>query len=195
MHSSHPSRSPAGAPSQETAPRPATRTDLVSALAELGIETTTVDHSPVFTVAESEALEREIPGGHTKNLFLKDNKGKLFLVVAESHTSVDLKALARRLGAGRFSFGKADLLLEVLGVTPGSVTAFAAMNDRAGRVRVVIDERLMAHDTINCHPLDNSATTNIARDDLFRFLSAWRHEPQVCPLGPQDDTREGARSA
>ncbi len=187
MHTSQPSKSAAQAPSRERAHQPATRVQLFAALAELAIETRTVDHPPVFTVAESEVIERDIPGGHTKNLFLKDNKGKLFLVVAESHTVVDFKALAKRLCAGRFSFGKADLLMEILGVTPGSVTAFAAINDRDGRVSVVVDERLMAHDTVNCHPLENTATTNIARDDLFRFLSATGHEPRICALGPQDD--------
>lgn len=163
--------------------RPATRSDLMAFLAGLGVDTRTVDHAPVFTVAESDAIEREIEGGHTKNLFLKDSKGKLFLVVAESHTRVDLKALAARLSAGRFSFGKPDLLMEVLGVTPGSVTAFAAMNDAAGRVSVVVDDNLMRHDTVNCHPLENAATTSIARDDLFRFLSACGHEPRIAPLG------------
>lgn len=167
---------------------PATRRELMAFLARLRIETTTVDHPPVFTVAESEAIERAIPGGHTKNLFLKDNKGKLFLVVAESHTRVDLKALAGRLGAGRFSFGKPDLLMQVLGVTPGSVTAFAAMNDTAGRVTVIVDDNLMRHDSVNCHPLENAATTNIARSDLFRFLSACGHEPRVAGLGSQEGT-------
>ena len=166
--------------------KPATRGDLMAFLAGLGIDTRTVDHPPVFTVAESDAIEREIPGGHTKNLFLKDSKGRLFLVVAESHTRVDLKALSARLGAGRFSFGKPDLLMEVLGVTPGSVTAFAAMNDTAGRVSFVVDDNLMRHDSVNCHPLENDATTNIARDDLFRFLSACGHEPRIAPLGSDD---------
>lgn len=166
---------------------PITRAELMQRLSELGIRTVTVDHAPVFTVSESETLEREIPGGHTKNLFLKDNKGAMYLVVAASHTAVDLKALARRLGAGRFSFGKPDLLMEVLGVTPGSVTAFAAISDRDHRVSVVVDDRLMQHETVNCHPLDNAATTNIARDDLFRFLSACGHAPQVMPLGSSED--------
>lgn len=174
--------------SGEVGSKPATRADLMAALARLGIEAKTVDHPPVFTVAESEAVERSIPGGHTKNLFLKDAKGKLFLVVAESHTKVDLKALAARLGAGRFSFGKPDLLMEVLGVTPGSVTAFAVMNDTAERVSMVIDEKLMRFETVNCHPLENAATTNIARTDLFRFLSACKHEPRIAPLGADEES-------
>lgn len=180
-------------PIRACGPVPATRQDLFAILDRLGIRTRTVDHAPVFTVAESEALERDIPGGHTKNLFLKDNKGKLFLVVAESHTQVDLKAVSHRLGAGRFSFGKPDLLMEVLGVAPGSVTAFAVMNDVSRRVSVVIDARLMQFDTVNCHPLANAATTNIARTDLFRFLSACGHEPRVMALGAEGDRLASGR--
>ena len=162
--------------------KPATRADLFARLNALSIATKTVDHPPVYTVAESEAVELEIPGGHTKNLFLKDSKGALFLVVAESHTPVDLKAMSKRLGAGRFSFGKPELLMQVLGVTPGSVTAFALMNDTLGRVKVVIDELLMRHDVINAHPLDNAATTSIAREDLFQFISACGHTPHIAAL-------------
>ncbi len=162
---------------------PATRQDLFARLAELGISTHTVEHEPLFTVAESSKLERELPGAHTKNLFLKDDGGDLFLVVAQATTRVDLKALARTLGAGRFSFGKPELMLEVLGVPPGSVTAFAVINDVAHRVRVVIDAELMIYDSINCHPLENTATTNIARDDLLRFIRSCGHEPQITMLG------------
>lgn len=161
---------------------PATRTDLFARLAELGIETRTVDHAPVFTVAESEKLERDLPGGHTKNLFLKDAKGKLFLVTAESHSEVNLKTLHKILGCARLSFGKPELLMEVLGVAPGSVTAFALINDCARQVTFVLDERLTAFDTINCHPLENTATTNIARDDLLRFIRSCGHEPHIVGL-------------
>jgi Ala-tRNA(Pro) deacylase len=162
---------------------PATRQDLFNRLAELDIATRTVEHEPLFTVAESSRLERELPGAHTKNLFLKDEGGDLFLVVAASTTRVDLKALARTLRAGRFSFGKPELLMEALGVPPGSVTAFAAMNDPTRRVRVVIDAELMKHASVNCHPLENTATTNIARDDLLRFIRACGHEPRIAALG------------
>ncbi|MFM9942185.1 MAG: prolyl-tRNA synthetase associated domain-containing protein [Hyphomicrobiaceae bacterium] len=158
------------------------RAGLMAHLDALGIKTSTVDHEAVFTVAESDRLHRELPGGHTKNLFLKDAKDRLFLVVAEGHTLVDLKQLHKTIGAARLSFGKAELLQEVLGVTPGSVTALALVNDRAGRVSVVVDERLMAYDIINCHPLVNTATTALARDDLMRFLRATGHEPRVLPL-------------
>jgi len=167
---------------------PASRQDLFARLTELGIATRTVEHEPLFTVAESSKLERELPGAHTKNLFLKDEGGDLYLVVAHSATRVDLKALARTLGAGRFSFGKPELLMEALGVPAGSVTAFAIMNDQARRVRVVIDAELMKHDSVNCHPLENTATTNIARDDLLRFIRHYGHEPRIAVLA-------GARAA
>ena len=165
---------------------PATRDALMAHLEALGFKTQTIEHAAVFTVAESEAVERDLPGGHTKNLFLKDAKGRLFLVVAESHTAVDLKTLHKAIGAARLSFGKADLLMEVLGVPPGSVTAFAVMNDTASRVSVVVDRALMGYDTINCHPLVNTATTNIARDDLVTFLRATGHEPAVVSLAGTD---------
>lgn len=164
---------------------PATRQDALARLEELGIACRTIDHEPVFTVAESERLERDLAGGHTKNLFLKDAKGQLYLVIAHSHTNVDLKSLHKTIGSARLSFGKPDLLMEVLGVAPGSVTTLALMNDTAHRVSVVVDSLLMGYDTINCHPLENTATTNIARDDLFRFIRACGHEPRVLPLtGP-----------
>jgi Ala-tRNA(Pro) deacylase len=161
---------------------PVTRTELFARLSELGIATRTVEHPPVFTVAESEKLERDIPGGHTKNLFLKDAKDRLFLVTAESHNQIDLKSLHKVLGCARLSFGKPELLEEVLGVAPGSVTAFALINDRACRVSFVLDARLMEYDYINCHPLENTATTSVAREDLLRLIRSCGHEPRILKL-------------
>jgi Ala-tRNA(Pro) deacylase len=161
----------------------ASRQDLFARLAQLGIETRTLEHEAVFTVAESSRLERELPGAHTKNLFLKSEDGSLFLVVAVAATRVDLKGLAKTLGAGRFSFGKPELLLDALGVSPGSVTVFAVINDTSHRVGLILDAELMKYDTINCHPLENTATTNIARDDLLRFIRACGHEPKIAVLG------------
>lgn len=157
----------------------ATLEELMAYLTGLGIETTTIEHQPVFTVAESDLVNQRLPGGHTKNLFLKDAKDKLWLVVAEAHAKVDLKALKDRIGAAKLSFGKAELLAEVLGVTPGSVTALALINDTAGRVTVVLDQTLLDHDVINCHPLTNAATTALKSDDLLRFIRATGHDPQV----------------
>ena len=162
----------------------ATRPDLFAYLDKLSIPTRTVEHQPVFTVEESEKLDREMEGGHTKNLFLKDAKGRLFLVVAEARASIDMKSLHKVLDCARLSFGRPELLQEVLGIAPGSVTAFAVLNDKAGLVSVIIDETLMGFETINCHPLVNTATTNIGRDDLLRFMRATGHEPRVVALPP-----------
>lgn len=161
---------------------PLTRNELFERLSELGIQTTTLEHDATFTVAESTAIEKALPGAHTKNLFLKGDKGNIVLVVAKTSTVVNLKSLAKRLGAGRFSFGKPDLLLDLLGVTPGAVTAFAIANDTARKVAVILDSALMTHDSLNCHPLENTATTNIARDDLLRFIRSTGHEPNIMTL-------------
>jgi Ala-tRNA(Pro) deacylase len=161
---------------------PATRQDLLARLEELGIATQTLDHEAVFTVAESSLLERELPGGHTKNLFLKDKKDRLFLVVALGYAHIDLKTLHKTLGADRLSFGRPELLMEVLGVPAGSVTPFALINDKARRVTVILDADMMRHERLNYHPLQNTATTNIAREDLLRFIRACGHEPRILPV-------------
>jgi len=159
---------------------PATPADLFALLDRLGIAHATVTYPPLFTVEESRALRGVVPGGHTKNLFLRDKKGALYLVVAEEDAAIELKGLHRRLGAaGRFSFGSAEALREVLGVAPGAVTPFAVMNDKDARVAVVLDAAMMAHQTLNYHPLDNTMTTSIARDDLVKFLQATGHDPRI----------------
>jgi Ala-tRNA(Pro) deacylase len=159
---------------------PATPDDLFAFLDRLGIPHPTVTHAPLFTVEESQALRGVIPGGHTKNLFLKDKKGALYLVTALEDAEIELKSLHRLLGAsGRFSFGAAEQMREVLGIEPGAVTPFAAMNDTAQRVTVVLDQALMTHPVINCHPLRNIMTTSIARDDLVKFLKATGHRPRI----------------
>jgi Ala-tRNA(Pro) deacylase len=159
---------------------PASPADLFAFLDRLGIVHRTVNHPPVFTVGESRELRGRIPGGHSKNLFLKDKKDALFLVVASEDAAIDLKGLHRLLGAsGRFSFGSAPLLMEVLGVVPGAVTPFAAINDTEGRVNVVLEAAMMRHDIINFHPLDNAMTTTIGRDDLVRFLAATGHTARI----------------
>jgi Ala-tRNA(Pro) deacylase len=165
---------------------PATPDQLFAYLDSLGIAHATVGHAPLFTVEQSQALRGQIPGGHTKNLFLRDKKGALFLVTALEDAAIELKSLHRRLGAnGRFSFGSADLLRATLGVEPGAVTPFGTLNDTDGRVAVVLDATLMTHATINAHPLVNSLTTSIARDDLLKFLRATGHEPRILPVaGP-----------
>jgi Ala-tRNA(Pro) deacylase len=164
---------------------PASSDDLIAYLAALGVETTTVDHPPLFTVEDSRILRGDIPGGHTKNLFVKDKKGRLFLLVLGEATVVDLKRVHDKIGAqGRVSFGSAELLEEVWGVKPGAVTPFGAVNDKAGRVSVVLDEAMMRHDRLNFHPLVSTRTTGLASADLIKFLRATGHEPLVVAFGP-----------
>jgi Ala-tRNA(Pro) deacylase len=159
---------------------PATPADLFAFLDRLGIAHQTITHPPLFTVEQSRALRGQIPGGHTKNLFLKDKKDALYLVVALEDAAIDLKSLHRRLNAsGRFSFGSADLLRATLGVEPGAVTPFAAINDTERRVSVVLDAAMMTHETLNYHPLDNTMTTSIARHGLVTFLEATGHPPRI----------------
>jgi Ala-tRNA(Pro) deacylase len=165
--------------SLEKKPMPATPDDLFAFLDTLGIAHQTRRHEAAFTVEDARALRGLIPGGHTKNLFLKDKKGKLWLVVADEETPVNLKQLHKRIGSARLSFGKAELMQQVLGVTPGSVTPFALMNDTDGLVSVVLDEIMMRHDPLNFHPLENTATTTISRDDFLKFHAATGHEPQI----------------
>ncbi|HEY1360632.1 MAG TPA: prolyl-tRNA synthetase associated domain-containing protein [Xanthobacteraceae bacterium] len=165
---------------------PATPTDLFALLDRLGIAHSTVQHPPLFTVSQSQALRGTIPGAHTKNLFLRDKKGALFLVTALEEGAIELKTLHRRLGvSGRFSFGSADLLRETLGIEPGAVTPFAVMNDAGRRVQVVLDAALMRHETINCHPLVNTMTTSIGREGLLRFLEAVGHPARIEPIAAE----------
>lgn len=162
---------------------PKTKDDLLKTLDELGIAYTNHDHAPVFTVEESNALCSDIAGGHTKNLFLKDKKDNFFLVVLEEHADVVLKKIHTLIDArSRVSFGKPVKLLEFLGVIPGSVTAFAVINDTENRVKMIIDEPLLAHEIINCHPLQNDATTSINRDDLIRFAKHFGHDPLILKI-------------
>jgi len=160
--------------------------DLFAFLDQLGIRHATVNHPPLFTVEQSQFLRGQIAGGHTKNLFLKDKRGALFLVTTLEEAEVDLKSLHRRLGAsGRFSFGSAEQMRATLGVDPGSVTPFGVLNDTDARVTVVLDAAMMAHETLNFHPLVNTMTTSISRDDLVRFLAATGHPARIEPVaGP-----------
>jgi Ala-tRNA(Pro) deacylase len=181
---------PVSAP--KPAQKPATAADLFAFLDGLGIPHPTVEHQPLFTVEESRALRGKIPGGHTKNLFLKDKKGALFLVVALEDARIALNALHRQLGAsGRLSFGSAEQMLETLGVTPGSVTPFSVLNDTSGRVTVILDREMMRHDVLNYHPLTNTMTTTISRDDLLKFLRATGHEPHIAQVSEGNSQAPG----
>ena len=157
-----------------------TPAELFQFMDSLGIQHSTKYHPPVFTVAESESLRDEIPGGHTKNLFLKDKKDRYFLLTVDEHATVDLKTVHQVVGgASKFSFGKPEKLMEYLGVIPGAVTAFGIVNDTNKDVTIVLDADLMKNDIVNCHPLSNDATTSISSSDLIRFVEATGHTAHI----------------
>ena len=156
----------------------ATPADLFARLESLGIATRTLEHPPVFTVEEAKTIRGELPGGHTKNLFVRNKKGQMWLVSCLEDRAVDLKALGAALGAGRLSFASADRLARHLGVVPGAVTPFAVLNDTEGAVTLALDRRMLdMHTALNVHPLDNTMTTAIAPLDLVTFLESVDHAP------------------
>ena len=163
----------------------ASRNDLFALFDKLAIKTTTVEHIAVFTVEEAKKVHDQIPGGHCKNLFCKDEKGALWLIVALEDARIDLKAAKDRIGSKRLTFGKPELLLEVLGVEPGSVTPFGLINDKDAKTNVILDEAMMRHEKLNFHPLKNDATTTISSRDLVTFIKATGHNPRIVAVSDQ----------
>lgn len=161
---------------------------LFARLRALGIETETVTHPAVYTVDQAKTHRIRHDGTHVKNLFLRNKKGAMWLVVLEEERSVDLKDLGRRIGAGNVSFGSPERLRRRLGVEPGSVTPLAAVNDTEGAVRVVIDARVFLRDPVHCHPLTNTMTTAIRGHELLRLLKTCGHAPFILDL----DTSESS---
>lgn len=163
---------------------PTSPDQLVARLTDLGISSVTKDHAPVFTVEESQVLRGELPGGHIKNLFLRNRQEEMWLVTVEENRRIDLKALGEQLtgvtgGTAKLSFGSPDRLMTYLGVVPGAVTPFAVINDRNRKVKMVLDRHLLDYDFINAHPLVNYKSTTIAPVDLLKFLAAEGHSPQL----------------
>jgi len=158
---------------------PYDRDRLLAWMAERGIAQTTTDHPAVFRVEEGLELKAAMPGAHTKNLFLKDKKGRLWLISARQDTVIDLKAAPKVIGSDRLSFGNEGLMWETLGVRPGSVTALGLINDAERRVGFVLDRRLWEADVVNFHPLTNTATTALDQAALRAFLTAIGREPRV----------------
>jgi Ala-tRNA(Pro) deacylase len=158
---------------------PASREELFDRFKSLGIETRTLDHAPVYTVEEAKHVHDDMPGGHCKNLFCKDEKGVLWLIVALEDAVINLKAAPAKIGSKRLTFGKPELLMEVLGVEPGSVTPFGLINDTTNRIQVILDAAMMQLAPLNYHPLNNDATTAISPDDLLKFISSCGHIPRV----------------
>lgn len=161
----------------------ATPDELFACLDRLGIAHATMTHPPIFTVEEGRDWHDKIPGLHCKNLFLKDRKGKIWLASMPSDKRADLNKLEKRVQAARLSFGRPDLLLEVLGLTPGSVTPFGLINDIARRVTVVIDEDLPKSEWVNFHPLHNAASTTLRSADLLVFIRSLGYQPIVADCG------------
>lgn len=158
------------------------RSDLFAYFSTLGIKSITREHKPLFTVEQADKIAHTIPGGHIKNLFLKDDKKQLWLLVAEDHAKIDFKKVSLALNTKNLRFANADLLWQTLGVKPGSVTPFALINDLERKVKVVLDSTLLDFETLNAHPLENTATTSIASQDFKKFLESMRHEIQVIDL-------------
>ncbi len=160
---------------------PASESDLFKTFKELEIETTTYRHAPLHTVEESQGLRGEISGEHCKSLFLKDKKNNFILVVMSEDRRLDIKALFKSdyLNVGRLSFASADRMVEILGVTPGSVTPFSLINVIHKDLIIVLDKGMLSQDLLNYHPLHNEATTTIKKDDLLKFIKHFAFSPII----------------
>ena len=174
-------RSPVKSPSGRARPG-----DVLDRLAALGIDAATHHHPPLFTVEQSKEVRGDLLGGHCKNLFLRDRKSRMWLVVCREDLRIDLKGLGRLIGADRLSFGSADRLMRVLGVIPGAVSPFALINDTENQVSVILDVGMMALAPLNYHPISNEMTTAIAPDGLLDFIRSCGHDPQVMELASGD---------
>lgn len=165
-----------------------TQQDCLGRLTQMGIWHDTHDHEAVFTVEQGAQIKSRLPGGHTKNLFLKSKDGQFVLVCALGDTQVSINQLHKQIGTKRLSFGKPEDMTRLLGVTPGSVTLFGVMNDAGGEIMLVLDAALVACGSVNFHPLRNTATTTISSADMIRFAKDTNHNPIVIDFsapGPQ----------
>ncbi len=161
---------------------PTSKDQLISVLNDLAIAHKLYEHEPIFTVEEGEHLKKSIPGTHCRNLFLRDKKKKMFLVVAANETQIDLKKLQTVLDCGRLSFGSEDRLWENLGIRQGSVNPFCIINDTDHNVRVILDAHMMAQPLVNYHPMDNAWTIGLSPDDLIRFIEHTNHAAEIVDL-------------
>lgn len=178
-----------------TEDRKAGEAELYAFLTRHGIAYAHHTHPPLFTVEESRALRGELPGGHVKNMFMKDKKGTVWLATCLEDRQIRIRDLEKEIGAKGLSFGREELLWEVLGVRPGAVTPFGLINDREHRVRVVLDRGLLAHDPLNFHPLHNEATTAVSREGFLKFLSLTGHEPLFVDFDRLEELERARRAA
>ncbi len=158
------------------------KADLFELFNKLNIAHKTFEHEPLFTVEQADKVAHEIPGTHIKNLFLKDDSGQLWLLVAESHEKIELKKVEQLLQARKLRFADETLLWQHLGVKPGSVTPFGLINDSEHRIKLIIDHTILEGAIINAHPLENTATTSISVDDFKKFLKALKYEAMIIDL-------------
>lgn len=180
----------AATPADDAAPLPTSPEALMARLTELGIEFSYYEHQAVFTVAESAEVDAGIVGTHCRNLFLRDDKKKNFLVVLQNATSVDVKKLPAVIGSSRLSFGSADRLWEYLGVRPGSVCPFSIINDTGNNVKICLDKSMMETDIVNYHPLQNTMTVGLKPADLIRFIESTGHTPHIIDLSSAAPDKE-----
>lgn len=156
---------------------PATPADVEAQLSELGINFETNEHPAMLTVADSQKFRKGVPGGYSKNLFLRNKKGRMWLVTLLEDRKVDLRKLGDAIGAGRVSFASPERLMQYLGVIPGSVTPLAVCNDKLGKVTAVIDEGLLALSPVHFHPCANTMTTTLLPADLLTYMRHCQHDP------------------
>lgn len=175
---------PAAPLPDDTAPLPTSPAALMARLTDMGIEFSYYEHVAVFTVAESDAVDADIPGTHCRNLFLRDDKKRNFLVVLQNATKVDVKKLPAVIGSSRLSFGSAQRLWEYLGVRPGSVCPYSIVNDTGNNVTIILDKSMMETERVNYHPLLNTMTISVKPADLIRFIESTGHVPHIVDLSP-----------
>lgn len=153
--------------------------DLFEQFDALGIAHRTIEHPPLYTVEQSKQLRGDLSGAHSKNLFLRNKKGKMWLLTCLEYRQLDLKTFRHHIGSSALSFCSPERLMRYLGVIPGAVTPFAVINDHAAAVQVLLDSALLDINPLNFHPLDNTKTTAIAPADLLKFLDAANHTPHL----------------
>ncbi len=166
----------------EEAPMPTSPGQLMDRLRSLGIDFRLFNHKAVFTVAESQTIEQDIPGVHCRNLFVRDKKENMFLITLKNETKVDMKRLPPVIGSDRLSFGSAERLWQYLGVRPGSVCPFSIVNDTDKKVRMVLDKAMMEADLVSYHPLLNTMTVTLKPKDLVKFVESCGHTPHIVDL-------------
>ena len=155
---------------------------LLADLAALSIDYELHEHVAVFTVEESRGIKTDIPGVHTKNLFLRDTSGAFWLLTVPAEARIDLKRLPQAIGCKRVSFGKPDEMRRLIGIEPGSVTPLAMINALPGSISCFLDDPLADKQSVNVHPLRNTATIGLAGNDILRLLAHWGHEPQTASI-------------